>query len=83
MSQPQNLIREVLSTIADGYDSVRPGAGDCVRKLAEEKYPTHYETMQHLANLCDRHKRDLLPTPTTPSCVDCEAERENTNATET
>lgn len=75
-----NLMSQLLSTIADGYDSVRPGAGDCVRKMAKEKYPedrpmTHQELLQHLSNLCDRHKRDLLPEPTESVCADCLAER--------
>lgn len=73
--EPANkVMREVLSTVAAGYDSIRPGAGDCVREMAEEKYPTHAEHLQHLANLCDRHKRYLLPRPTASTCVDCEAE---------
>lgn len=77
LPNPANkVMREVLSTIADGYDSVRPGAGDCVREFAEEKYPTCAEQLQHLANLCDRHKRDLLPAPTESICADCTAERE-------
>lgn len=123
------LMKELLSTVADGYDSVRPGAGDCVRQMAEEKYPgegcvpcelcnkptpmtgskrcdrcwelerriqadpaiarkiisgleepepriSHSERLQHLANLCERHKRDLLPAPTVIECVDCAAELE-------
>lgn len=37
--RPNGLMREVLDTVAAGYDSVRPGAGDCVRELRDEKYP--------------------------------------------
>ncbi len=75
------MMRDILGTIADGYDRVRPGAGDCVREMAEEKYPeeprmTHAERLQHIANLCNRHKRDLLPAPTESVCADCKAEFE-------
>jgi hypothetical protein len=71
------MMHEILSTVADGYDSVRPGAGDCVREMAAEKYPlTHAEQLQHIANLCDRHKRDLLPRSTESVCADCKAEFE-------
>lgn len=71
---PGRVIRQVLSVIADGYDSVRPGAGDCVREFAAQKYPDP-DALQHLANLCDRHRRDLLPRPTESLCADCMAER--------
>lgn len=72
------VMRDVLSTIADGYDRVRPGAGDCVREMANEKYPamTLADFCQRLANLCPRHIHHLLPTPTVSICMDCAAERE-------
>ena len=83
MSQPlpnpaNKVMRDVLTTIADGYDSIRLGAGDCVREFAAEMYPTHAEQLQRLANLCDRHKREVLPRPTEFICANCVAEREAT-----
>lgn len=27
-----DITKQILTTVADGYDSVRPGAGDCVRE---------------------------------------------------
>lgn len=33
------IIRDILSTVADSYDAARPGAGDCVRKEMDERYP--------------------------------------------
>lgn len=68
------VVRQILSTIADGYDSVRPGAGDCVREFAAQKYPD-FGVLQHLSNLCDRHRRDLLPRPTESLCADCAVEQ--------
>jgi hypothetical protein len=75
------LMHELLTTVADSYDTIRPGSGDgdAVRKFAKELYPlTHAEQLQHLANLCSRHKRELLPRPTESICADCTAERTKT-----
>lgn len=51
MSTTNNMMRELLSTVADGYDSVRPGAGECVREMAEEKYPATESVEQRVARL--------------------------------
>lgn len=74
-----SMLRTLLFTVAEEADRVRPGAGNGVRKLAEEKYPedrpmTCAEQLQHLSNLCERHKRDLLPVPTESICIDCAVE---------
>ena len=78
------MMHQILTTVADSYDQIRPesGDGDRVRKFAEEKYPedrrmNHADVMQHLANLCPRHCRDLLPHPTESTCADCNAEMES------
>jgi len=72
----EKVMREVLTTVADSYDDIRPGSGDAVREFAAEKYPTHAEQLQHIANLCPRHARALLPRPTESVCADCKAEFE-------
>jgi hypothetical protein len=72
------MMHELLTTVADSYDDIRPGSGDgdAVRKVAAEKYPlTHAEQLQHIANLCPRHASELLPQPTEDVCADCKAER--------
>lgn len=68
------VMRDVLNAMAD---TLQPKDADVVRKFAEEKYPTHAERLQHLSNLCDRHKRELLPRPTEHVCPDCMVEMEN------
>lgn len=72
------LMRDTLIAMAD---TMRPEDRETVRKFAEEKYPTCAEQLQHLSNLCERHKRDLLPRPTESICADCRAERESINGT--
>lgn len=77
------VLNNLLQIVADEADRMRPGAGNCVREMAEEKYPeaedrplTLGEFCQHLANLCPRHIHELLPPPTESVCADCTAERE-------
>lgn len=70
------IIRDMLDVIADGYDSVRPGAGDCVREFAAKKYPNTDDLLQLLSNLCERHRGIVLPETTSDYCVHPECEEE-------
>lgn len=48
-----------------------------VKRIAELQAPPH-EGIK-LENLCDQHKRRVLPAPTANVCVMCEAERKGPN----
>ena len=65
------IMRDALTAMAD---TMQPRDADIVRKFAEEKYPTHAEQLQHIANLCPRHASELLPEPTVSVCPDCDVQ---------
>lgn len=48
-------------------------AGLVIARIAELQNPPHDGI--NLSNLCDKHKRLVLPRPTVNVCVACEAER--------
>lgn len=71
LPNPANkVMRDVLSTIADGYDRERPGAGDCVRELADEKYPENTRADHLHAAIFGSHEHPCPDCKRTWRCSD-------------